>query len=358
MNLLQTITAFNPNEIFFLNNSLLTYAIATTIIILGFLFSFSIQKILNTLFTKKQKNKDSIISKWLDNSIKIYTKPIFIYFSIVISLETLIIGDPLKRILDIIIYAYGVFLAAQLLSSLISLFIRKGIKSGGTNLVKPLRFLNGVIKFVIWTIALLIFLDNIGFQITTLAASLGIGGIAVAFAAQALFQDLFSYITISFDQPFDVGDYIVVGNQSGYIERIGIKTTRMRSLIGELIIIPNQILTSERIHNYKTLNERRVNLDIGLTYQTSSKQLAEIPTIIEEIISNVEGVTFSRCHFNKFNPSSLNFEVIYYIQNADYMIFMDKQQIINLKIKEIFDEKGLDFAYPTQTLFIEKNDSH
>ena len=342
------------NNINFLSNSLLQYCIALIIVLTGTFLSFFIQKSLEKILSKSQISQESVLGKWMSNSMRKYTKPLILYFSVTIALQALTVHNPLAYWLNIIVYAIGILLFSQIATALISLFIKRGINNGDEKLVKPLRFLNGLFKFLVWTIALLIFLDNIGVEISTLAASLGIGGIAVAFAAQAVFQDLLSYVTIAFDQPFDIGDYIVVGEISGTIEYIGLKTTRLRSLLGELVIIPNKVLTNERIHNYKTLNRRRVTLNIGLTYSTTSEQLKEVPTIIESIIKSVDLVEFDRCHFNAFNDSSLNFTTVYYILDADYKLFMDKQQSINLEIKRIFDEKNLNFAFPTRSIFIEK----
>ncbi len=342
------------NNIEFFSNSLLQYCMALGIILLGMFLSIFIQKSLENFLAKSQIASDSVLGKWMSTSMRKYTKPFIFYFSFTIALQSLTIHNPLAYWLNIIVYAVGILLFSQITTALISLFIKRGINKGDEKVVKPLRFLNGLFKFIVWTIALLIFLDNMGVEITTLAASLGIGGIAVAFGAQAVFQDLLAYVTIAFDQPFDVGDYIVVGEVSGTIEYIGLKTTRLRSLLGEMVIIPNKVLTNERIHNYKTLNRRRVTLNIGLTYSTTSEQLKEVPSIIENIIKNVDGVEFDRCHFNAFNDSSLNFTTVYFILDSDYKIFMDIQQRINLEIKRIFDEKALNFAFPTRSIFIEK----
>lgn len=336
----------------YFNNTLFQYLMALIIILVGIFSSIFIQWLLQKILTKSLDDS-SHLSLWLTKSIKRYTKPLVIYIFITLALQTLTIVSFIKEWITILEYAFGTFFFAQVATTLISLFIKRGINHSD-KLVKPLRFFNGLFKFIIWSIALLIFLDNIGIQITSLAASLGIGGLAIAFAAQAIFQDILSYVTISFDQPFDVGDYIVVKDISGTIEYIGLKTTRLRSLLGELVIIPNKVLTDEKIHNYKSLQKRRVVLNIGLTYQTKSEQILQAIHIIESIIKNTEGVEFDRSHFDAYKDSSLNIMTVYYILDPDYICFMDKQQSINLAIKKEFDEQGLNFAYPTQTLFIEK----
>ena len=201
-------------------------------------------------------------------------------------------------------------------------------------------------------------LDNLGFEVSTVIAGLGIGGIAIALAAQAILGDLFSYFVIFFDRPFEIGDFVILPNEfMGTIEYIGIKTTRIRSLSGEQIVVANTDLTNSRIRNYKRMERRRVVFKLGVIYQTTSKQLAEIATIVKTIIENQSDTTFDRGHFQSYGDFSLNFEFVYYVLSGDYNKYMDTQQAINLKIYEEFEKRGIEFAYPTQTLFVSKNAS-
>ena len=207
---------------------------------------------------------------------------------------------------------------------------------------------------MVWGIGITFLLDNLGFKISTVVAGLGIGGIAVALAAQTILGDLFSYFIIFFDRPFEIGDFIIIDSYMGNIEHIGIKTTRIRSLGGELLIFSNSDLTNSRIRNYKKMEKRRVVFSLGVTYQTNSEQLKEIPGIIRTAIETLEGAGFDRAHFASYGDFSLNFEVVYYVMSGDYGKYMDLQQEINLVIKEEFEKRGIEFAYPTQLLFIEK----
>lgn len=213
-------------------------------------------------------------------------------------------------------------------------------------------------QFAIWIVAGLLILDNFGVDITALVAGLGIGGIAVALAVQKLLEDLLSSVAIVLDKPFEIGDFIIVGDLMGTVERIGIKTTRLRSLSGEQLIFPNTDLLGSRIRNFKRMYERRVVFTLGVTYQTSLTKLKEIPGILREIVEKAEGARFDRAHFVRYGPSSLDFEVVYYVLSSDYLIYADIQQAINLAIFERFTEAGIDFAYPTQKLLIEKNEPH
>lgn len=208
-------------------------------------------------------------------------------------------------------------------------------------------------RVVLFSIILLLALDNVpGVEVDTLLASLGVGGIAVALAVQNVLADLFASLSISLDKPFVIGDFIIVDNYLGSIEHVGLKTTRIRSLSGEQLVFANNDLLNSRIRNYKRMLERRAVFTIGVVYQTPPEKLRKIPPMIREIIESQEKTRFDRAHFKEFGNFSLNFEIVYYILAPDYNIYMDIQQAINLTIYERFEEEGIEFAYPTQTLFV------
>lgn len=209
-----------------------------------------------------------------------------------------------------------------------------------------------IVRLILWSVALLLLIDNLGHDITALVAGLGIGGIAIALALQNILGDLFASLSIILDKPFVVGDFIIVGDFLGVVEKIGIKTTRLRSLSGEQLIFSNADLLNSRIRNYKSMQERRIPFTFGVVYQTSPDQLERIPIRIKEIIEGTEGTRFDRAHFKSFGDSSYDFEVIYYINTSDYNAFMDAQQTINLAMCRAFKEMGVEFAYPTRTIFM------
>lgn len=209
-------------------------------------------------------------------------------------------------------------------------------------------------RVLLWSLVAFLILDNFGVDITALVAGLGIGGIAVALAAQNILRDIFCSIAILIDKPFEVGDFIIVGDLLGAVEKIGIKTTRVRSLSGEQLIFSNADLVDSRIRNYKRMNERRVVFSFGVTYQTSVEKLEAIPLAVKEIISSIENARFDRAHFHKYGDSSLDFECVYYVLDRDYNLYMDTQQQINLAISRHFEKERIEFAYPTQTLYISK----
>ncbi len=207
-------------------------------------------------------------------------------------------------------------------------------------------------RVAVWSIMLLMALDNLGFDITALVAGLGIGGIAVALAAQNVLGDLFASVSIVFDQPFVVGDFIIVGDLMGTVEYIGIKTTRVRSLSGEQLVIANNDLLGSRIRNFKRMYERRVVFSFGVVYETPADQLEAIPPMVRDIVRKQALTRFDRAHFQKFGDYALVFEVVYYVASPDYTLYMDTQQAINLAIYRGLEERGIALAYPTQRLYL------
>jgi small-conductance mechanosensitive channel len=209
-------------------------------------------------------------------------------------------------------------------------------------------------RIVLWSVILLLILDNLGVDVTALVAGLGVGGIAVALAVQNILGDLFASLSIVLDKPFTVGDFLIIDEHMGSVENIGLKTTRLRSLSGEQLIFSNADLLGSRIRNYGRMYERRVVFTIGVTYQTTREQLKNIPLIIREAIEAQAKVRFDRSHFKDYGDFALNFESVYYVLEPDYNLYMDIQQAINLKLHEQFEKEGIEFAYPTQTLFVAK----
>jgi small-conductance mechanosensitive channel len=197
-------------------------------------------------------------------------------------------------------------------------------------------------------------LSNLDINISSLVASLGIGGIAVALALQNVLGDMFSSFSIYADKPFRVGDFIVIGKDQGTVEKIGMKTTRIRTLQGEELVVSNKELTSTRVQNFKKMKRRRVLFQLGVVYGTKPEQLESISKIIKEIVDKIDGVDYDRCHFSTYGDFSLNFEVVFYVNSSDYADYMNKKEKANLAIYKRFAEEKIEFAYPTQTIFVNK----
>ena len=209
-------------------------------------------------------------------------------------------------------------------------------------------------KVIVWTVVLLLALENLGVDVTTLIAGLGVGGIAVALAAQNILGDLFASLSIMLDKPFVVGDFIIVGDLLGTVEYIGLKSTRVRSLHGEQLVFSNGDLLTSRIRNYKRMQERRIVFSFGVTYETPYEKLAAIPFTVRKVIESIEDTRFDRAHFKEYGESSLNFEVVYYMRVPDYNAYMDTQQIVNLELYRRFESEGISFAYPTRTVHLQQ----
>ncbi len=208
-----------------------------------------------------------------------------------------------------------------------------------------------ILKFVgiaaVWVLAGLLLLANLGIDVTALIAGLGVGGIAIALAVQKVLGDLLASLSIALDKPFKVGDFLVVGEERGTVEHIGIKSTRLRSISGEQVVMSNADLLSSRVHNFGLLYERRALFRVGITYETPRDKVAEVPRILEALIREQPNTRFDRAHFASFGAYSLDFEAVYFVLDPAYGTFMDIQQAINLRLLETFGERGIDFAYPT-----------
>jgi small-conductance mechanosensitive channel len=216
----------------------------------------------------------------------------------------------------------------------------------------------GVIGFLaratIWSFVLLLTLDNLGIQIKPLLAGLGIGGIAVALAAQNILGDLFASLSITLDRPFVVGDSLQVDEFNGKVEYIGVKSTRLRSLSGEQIVMPNANLLSSRVRNNTRRHQRRVVLNVSVDQHTPVHLLKKIPGQIRELIESHQPVRFDRSHFAKIGPASFDFEAVYIVLTADYAKHMDILQDINLRVVEMFAEQGVVFATPQRVYYVDQ----
>lgn len=215
----------------------------------------------------------------------------------------------------------------------------------------------GIIGFIarvtIWAFVLLLTLDNLGIEIKPLLAGLGIGGIAVALAVQNVLGDLFASLAITLDRPFVVGDALAIDDFSGTVEYIGVKSTRLRSLSGEQIIMPNSNLMNSRMRNHSRLRERRVVLTISVSHDTPAAKLEGIPKTIRSLIEKHADTRFDRAHFAKIAPGSYDFEAVYFVTIADYNRHMDIQQSVILELLQTFEREGISIADPRQRLSLE-----
>lgn len=245
----------------------------------------------------------------------------------------------------------GIWLSGALQALLVALFKVEGAapeRSAG------LTLLSFVAQLVLWSLVVLLILDNLGVNVTALVAGLGVGGVAVALAVQSILSDLFSSLAIILDKPFEIGDFIIADDLLGTVEKIGIKTTRVRSLGGEQLIFSNSDLLNSRIRNFKRMFERRVVFTIDVVYQTPLEKLKQIPQILREAVEARDLVRFDRAHLKMPSGSAYVYEVVYYVKSPDFNVYMDIQQEIYFEVIERFAVLGITLAYPTQTLFVRK----
>ena len=333
-------------EISFFQNSVLDYLIFLATLLVGILVVRLIKSIILSRLKAWAEKTATTIDDFL---IHIFEKTLLplVYFGVFyLATRSLTLNPTLSKIIDvlgvILLTIFGIrFLVAIIKYALETYWLKKEKDEAKERTIKGIL---RVIKVIIWGIGITFLLDNLGFKISTVIAGLGIGGVAIALAAQAILGDLFSYFSILFDRPFEVGDFIILDDYLGTIEHIGIKTTRVRSLGGEQLVFSNADLTNSRLRNYKRMAKRRVVFKLGVTYQTTLEQVKEIPPIIKNIIQNITDTVFDRAHFSSYGDFSLVFETVYYVNSRDYMKYADIQQEINFAIKEEFEKRGIEFA--------------
>jgi small-conductance mechanosensitive channel len=285
------------------------------------------------------------------------TTPFLIAISIFFGMQLLTASPGTRHALDAAVTIVVFWQAGVWSSAAVTAWLerkRKGQLATDRAAASSIAIVAFIARAVAWVMIVLLALENLGVNITTLVAGLGVGGVAVALALQNILGDLFASLSITFDQPFFVGDFVTVDSFLGSVEHIGIKSTRLRSLTGEQIIMSNADLLKSRLRNYGRMKERRVLFTIGVTYDTPVEKLQQIPGIIRRIIESQEGARFDRSHFANHGACSLDFETVYYVLSADYNRHMDLQQEIRLQLHREFDRLGVEFAYPTQRLILER----
>lgn len=339
----------------FLGNSLSAYLITIGVFLVVFLGLHLLLLLLRSrlnVFVHKTKNQMD------DALIHILRKihPIeYACIALYIALQMLTLSPLLNKIISIGFITLLVYMAVGAGSILLTSFLQglSASDDSGTN-APVLMNLSVIGKALLWIFGIFLVLSNAGVDITSLIAGLGIGGIAVALALQNVLGDLFSSFAIYFDKPFLVGDFIIVGDKMGVVQKIGIKTTRVQALQGEEIVFANKDLTAAEIQNFKKMRERRVLFSVGVAFETPPHILQEIPALLRGIVEDQELVRFDRAHFARIDSSAFTFEIVYYVLSDNYNTFMDIQQKINFGILQAFLARGITIAYPTQTLYIQQ----
>lgn len=326
-------------------------------IILGWVVYIFFEKYVKKLAEKTKTKLDDLIIENIKMPVYLLILVVGIYFAVT-SLSIVrrydIYVDAVFKVIEILLVAFAI---SRVLNVLIGWYAEKREKRGKEISRHLLLVLKKMIQGTIALFAFLAILSAFHVDLSSVVIGLGVGGLAIGLALQNILGDIFSAFTIYFDRPFEVGDFIVLGEYMGTVKKIGIKSTRIELLQGEELVVSNRELINREIRNFKKMKRRRVSFTIGVTYDTPLEKLKKIPDIIREIIDpeklpDVDQL--ERVHFKEFGPYSLNFEIVYYLKTRDYIKYMDTQQAINFKIKEAFEKEGIEMAFPTQTIYLGK----
>ncbi len=319
--------------------------------ILTLILSRVLKNILNKIAEKTKSKTDDYIVKLLIETLK----PLGFLVSGIISWKLLMVGGIIDKttigIAKLLCLVYVIRFINRLLLKIIS---RWSNRINDISVSTMIRSLSPMASASIWSIGIIFYLQNMGVQMAAIWALLSAGGIGAGLALKEPVQEFFEYITILLDKPFQNGQFIHIDDIWAKVERVGVRSTRLRSINGEAIILSNSRLTNGIISNYAEMEKRRLVHRLGVIYETSYDQIKQIPKILEEIVDQVDNAIFDRCHFVEFSNSSLDFELVYYIPTSDYLLAMTAQQEINLEIIKRFKAENISFAFPTQTIYLNK----
>lgn len=327
---------------------IIAVSIAAGLILVLQIFRRSVLLGLRRWATKSNNKVDDFFISALERSFL----PVLYLAAVYTGLSYLQFSVRVNQVIRIALLVAGTFYVLRLLTFVVEYFIYGFIQTQENSDVKKkqARGIIVVLNVLLWVFGFVFLIDNLGYNVTTVIAGLGVGGIAIALAAQAILGDLFSYFVIFFDKPFEIGDFITVDDKMGTIEYVGIKTTRVRALSGEQLIFSNTNLTSARVHNFKRLERRRAVFSFAVHFETPANILRKIPDLVKNIIKSQPTVEFDRGHFSTFGQFSFNFEFVYFVTTPDYNLYMDRQQEINFLILESFEREGISLAFPAQTI--------
>lgn len=336
------------------SNTLAGWAVACAVGVGLFLALLAVRRLVRRYHLKLKQTEEIELVEVPVEVLSGTSSLFFVVVSLFAGLGTLTMGESTARVLNsaVTIALFGqVGSWAAAATGILLERRRRRVIATDRAVASSLGIIGFLLRAVIWSVITLLVLDNLGVDVTALVAGLGIGGVAIALASQNILGDLFASLSITFDRPFVVGDFLVVDDFLGSVEFIGVKSTRLRSLSGEQIIMSNADLLRSRVRNYGRMAERRVVFTLNVVYDTSPGLLERIPDIIRAAIEAQDGVRFDRSHFARHGAASLDFESVYYVLSADYNRYMDTQQAVNLRIHHEFTRLGIGFAYPTQMLY-------
>ena len=329
----------------YFNNSVRDYIIAASVLFVGLLLIAIFKRLILRGIAKLVAKSESTLDDLIFADIKRFIMPIVGTAVIYWSINTLSLSPKAEKFLTVTVSVIISFYIIRLLSSVIQIILTSYVskQENGKEKIKQVGGIMIIINIVVWILGSIFLFDNLGYDVSTILTGVGIGGIAIALAAQNIIGDLFNYFVIFFDKPFEVGDAINVDDKNGTIEYIGLKTTRLRSLSGEQIVIANSDLTKSRVHNFKRQESRRVEYNFSVLYRTPVQKLKKIPGIIKTIVEATPNTRFDRAHVARLSEYGLTITVVFFVTVPDYLTYMNAMESINLRIIEAFQAEGIGF---------------
>ena len=281
--------------------------------------------------------------------------PFGIIVTLLITKTNLGLPNDVERAYDVVLRIVGSVVIIRFVNRIGTRFLQSVAKRSDSDLEQLFKNIQPLAQAVIWIVGALVLFQSLGVQLAAIWALLSAGGIGVGLALKEPAQELFAYLMILLDKPFTVGQFINVGSTFATVEKIGVRSTHLRSLRGEAVVMNNSALTHTTLLNFADMESRRMIYSLGVTYSTSVEQMKAIPEWVENIIEVIPNTTFNRCHFTEFGDSSLNLELVYYIDTRDYTTALNAQQAVNLAIMECFARERIEFAFPSRTLYLESD---
>ena len=329
---------------------------ALIVLFIGIVLSFAAPKLIGPTLKNLAKRTKSQTDDYIISKVISIIKPVGLVISFSLFISTISLGKRLENIFLSLPKLVLIIILVQITNKiLIRILNRWSQNIDDIAFSEMLKSLAPMIKSIIWCLGTVIYLQNIGVQMAAVWAILSAGGIGAGLALKDPVQEFFEYIIILLDKPFQNGQFININNVWAKVERVGVRSTRLRSLNGETIVMSNTTLTNGTISNYAEMESRRLVHKLGVVYDTEISKLKKIPKIIETIVDNTQDAKFDRCHFTDFGDFSLDFELVYFIPTNNYLRAMEAQQSINLEIMTKFEDEKISFAFPTQTLNLIKN---
>lgn len=338
----------------YLGNSVRSYLWALALFALLWAALKAFRAVVLLRLRRLAQTTETTLDDFLIRAVESAVMPVLNYGAFYVAINSLALSERVGKALYAVSSVYLVFYTVRLALAAVRHSLEQQLlkRPNGRERMGQLKGMMVVIGGALWALGVVFVLGNLGYDITAVVTGLGIGGIAIALAAQNILGDLFNYFVIFFDRPFEVGDNIQIDDKRGVVEQIGIKTTRIRSVTGEELIIANTNLTSSRIHNFRRLEDRRATQVLGVTYGTPADKLRAIPEIARRAVGTQAKAAFERCHFRAYGPSSLDFELVYLVKDPEAACFFATQHGVNLALYEAFAQEGIEFAFPTQTLHV------